>query len=44
VDIGTSSCKVCVFNEEGQILFSTKRDYPAFSPQPGFAEQDPVEI
>ena len=44
VDIGTSSCKVCVFDEEGQILFSTKRDYPAFSPQPGFAEQDPVEI
>ncbi len=44
VDIGTSSCKVCVFNREGVVLASTKRDYPTLSPHPGFAEQDPEEM
>lgn len=44
VDIGTSSCKVCVFNRQGEMLFSTKRDYATISPHPGFAEQNPEEI
>lgn len=44
IDIGTSSCKVCVFNREGTVLFSTRRDYGTHSPHPGFAEQNPEEI
>lgn len=44
IDIGTSSCKVCVFDRKGQVLFSTKRGYGTSSPHPGFAEQDPEEI
>lgn len=44
VDIGTSSMKVCVFNREGDMLFSVKREYPTLSPFPGYAEQDPQEI
>ncbi|MEN3185322.1 MAG: gluconokinase [Atribacterota bacterium] len=44
IDIGTSSCKVCVFHREGEMLFSTKRDYKTHSPHPGFAEQNPEEI
>ncbi|WP_427366122.1 gluconokinase [Candidatus Caldatribacterium saccharofermentans] len=43
-DIGTSSLKVCVFDQSGNILFSTKREYPTLSPAPGYAEQDPGEI
>ncbi|MGC8777968.1 MAG: gluconokinase [Candidatus Caldatribacteriaceae bacterium] len=44
VDIGTSSCKVCVFDRKGQVLLTVKRDYGTSSPHPGFAEQDPEEI
>ena len=44
IDIGTSSCKVCIFDAQGEILKTSKREYPVFSPAPGFAEQDPEEI
>ena len=44
IDIGTSSCKVCVFDARGEILETSKREYPAYSPAPGFAEQNPEEI
>ena len=43
VDIGTSSCKVCIFDNRGEILKTSKREYPAFSPAPGFAEQNPEQ-
>ncbi len=44
VDIGTSSLKVCVFDLSGGMLFATKREYPTYSPRPGYAEQDPEAI
>ncbi len=34
IDIGTSSCKVCVFDARGEILKTSKREYPAYSPAP----------
>lgn len=44
VDIGTSSCKVCLFDPVGNLCGGSSRDYPSFSTQPGFAEQDPETI
>lgn len=44
VDIGTSSLKACVFDSLGNLLATTKREYPTHSPQAGYAEQDPEEI
>ncbi|HSV32479.1 MAG TPA: gluconokinase [Atribacteraceae bacterium] len=44
VDIGTSSCKVCVFDSQGMIRSSGKREYPILSSHPSFAEQDPRTI
>lgn len=40
IDIGTSSCKVCLFDSRGEILTITKKEYPTHSPQPTYAEQD----
>ncbi|MDR3210666.1 MAG: hypothetical protein LBU79_01970 [Planctomycetota bacterium] len=41
IDLGTSSCKVGVFNETG-LLAAAGREYPILSPAPGYAELDPV--
>ncbi|MGQ9622389.1 MAG: gluconokinase [Candidatus Caldatribacteriaceae bacterium] len=43
-DLGTSSLKICVFDISGNVLLSTKREYPTLSPSPGFAEQNPEDI
>lgn len=43
VDIGTSACKVAVFNKEGHVLASATGDYQVYYPNPGWAEQDPDE-
>lgn len=40
IDIGTSACKVAVFNKEGIVLASTTADYKVYYPHPGWAEQD----
>jgi xylulokinase len=40
IDIGTSACKVAVFNKEGTVLASTTADYKVYYPHPGWAEQD----
>ncbi|HQK83973.1 MAG TPA: FGGY family carbohydrate kinase, partial [Atribacter sp.] len=40
IDIGTSSCKVCLFDLSGAIRATAKSEYPTLSPQPSFAEQD----
>lgn len=44
VDIGTSSVKACVFDSSGNVRCTTKREYPTFSPKPGYAEQNPETI
>ncbi|MBW7644129.1 xylulokinase [Geobacillus thermoleovorans] len=44
VDIGTTSTKAVVFDEQGRVLASHAIDYPIIQPHPGFAEQDPEEL
>ncbi len=44
IDIGTSSCKACVFDAKGNLRSSAKREYPTRTYHSGFAEQDPYEI
>ncbi len=41
IDIGTSSCKVAVFDENGTIIQAKSGTYDVLYPQKGWAEQDP---
>lgn len=43
IDIGTSACKVAVFNKEGQLIDSATGEYPVYYPQEGWVEQSPDE-
>ena len=43
IDIGTSACKVALFNREGQVLAAANGDYPVYYPHEGWAEQNPEE-
>ena len=41
IDIGTSSCKVALFDPDGKVAASGGSDYPVSYPRKGWAEQDP---
>ncbi|MBQ9064596.1 MAG: xylulokinase [Blautia sp.] len=43
IDIGTSACKVAVFDREGHVKSAGTGDYAVYYPHPGWAEQDPEE-
>lgn len=43
IDIGTSACKVAVFERNGEVAASANGDYPVYYPKEGWAEQDPQE-
>ena len=43
IDIGTSACKVAVFDRNGQVLAAANGDYPVYYPKEGWAEQNPEE-
>ena len=43
VDIGTSACKVAVFNKQGEVIASGNGGYQVYYPHPGWAEQNPEE-
>lgn len=43
IDIGTSACKVAVFDREGTVLAQATGDYPVYYPKEGWAEQNPEE-
>lgn len=43
IDIGTSACKVAVFNKSGKALAVSNQSYPLYYPEPGFVEQNPDE-
>ncbi len=43
VDLGTSSVKLILMDESGQIHGSVSREYPLFFPQPGWSEQNPQD-
>ncbi|MFZ0531313.1 MAG: FGGY family carbohydrate kinase, partial [Propionicimonas sp.] len=41
VDIGTSGCRTLAVDAGGRTLAVAERSYPLYTPQPGWAEQDP---
>ncbi|QDT35296.1 xylulokinase [Thalassoglobus polymorphus] len=43
IDIGTSGTKTLAVREDGEILASATVEYPLYSPQPGWSEQDPED-
>ncbi|MGN1167561.1 MAG: FGGY-family carbohydrate kinase, partial [Lachnospiraceae bacterium] len=43
IDIGTSACKIAIFEENGNVVASGNGDYPVYYPKPGWAEQNPDE-
>jgi len=42
-DMGTSADKAVLITVYGEIVDSSKRDYPLYHPHPGFAEQEPSD-
>jgi xylulokinase len=43
IDIGTSACKVAVFNETGEVLAQSNQPYQVYYPDNGWVEQDADE-
>ncbi len=43
IDVGTSGTKTLAIREDGQILASATREYPLYSPHPGWSEQNPED-
>ncbi len=43
IDIGTSACKVAVFDADGLVLAQSNQPYQVYYPQSGWAEQDADE-
>ncbi|OBR97117.1 xylulose kinase [Clostridium ragsdalei P11] len=41
IDLGTSSVKLIIMNEKGELLTSVSKDYGISYPQVGWAEQNP---
>ena len=41
IDVGTSSCKVTILNQDGNIISSCSKRYTTKYPKAGWAEQDP---
>ncbi len=42
-DIGTSACKVCLWDARGTLMASSDQPYPTHHPQPDWAEQEPED-
>jgi xylulokinase len=43
LDVGTSSVKAVLFDEEGYLIAQSSLAIPQYSPFPGWAEQDPLD-
>ena len=43
IDIGTSACKIAVFDREGHVKASASGNYRVYYPREGWAQQDPRE-
>ncbi|NLC68210.1 MAG: xylulokinase, partial [Clostridiaceae bacterium] len=43
IDIGTSGTKTVLFDETGQTIASSLKEYPMYQPNVGWAEQDPED-
>ena len=44
LDQGTSSSRSVLFNRQGEIVAMAQKELPALYPQPGWVEQDPLQI
>ncbi len=44
LDQGTSSSRAILFNDRGAVLGKAQYEYPKILPQPGWVEQDPMDI
>ncbi|MFC5652692.1 gluconokinase [Paenibacillus solisilvae] len=44
IDIGTTSTKAVLFEENGKVVTKANVEYPLYTPTPSIAEQDPDEI
>lgn len=44
IDVGTTGCKVVLFNQEGHQISIAYEEYDIQRPQPGWAELDAVEV
>ncbi|WP_028708360.1 FGGY-family carbohydrate kinase [Propionicicella superfundia] len=44
LDEGTTGCKACVFDLDGNVIASDYREYPCYYPQKGWVEQIPEDI
>ena len=42
IDLGTTGLKVALIDETGKHIGSSYCEYPILSPEPGYAEQDPL--
>jgi xylulokinase len=42
-DLGTTGCKVCLWDRDGRLLASADRGYPIHHPRPDWAEQEPAD-
>ncbi len=43
IDVGTSACKVAVFDADGGVIAAENESYAVYYPQPGWVEQDAEE-
>jgi len=43
VDLGTTSCKSILVDENGRVIGRVSRTYPTYTPKPRWAEQDPED-
>ncbi|MDT8716186.1 xylulokinase [Clostridium sp. 19966] len=43
IDLGTSSVKLVIMNDEGKVVEALSKDYDVSYPKPGFAEQNPED-
>jgi xylulokinase len=43
IDIGTSSCKIAIFEPDGEIVAECSKAYNTYYPAPGWVEHDPNE-
>lgn len=44
LDLGTTSCRALVFDQDGRVAGQASQAYPLHTPRPGYAEQDPAEL
>ncbi|HWR42921.1 gluconokinase [Sporomusa sp.] len=44
VDIGTTGCRAVIYRQDGMVVANHSLEYPLYTPQAAWAEQDPEEI